>query len=282
MQADETIFEFKQILAVPDAESIDAWRDMAQAIDISDDKTLAIYAVEALHRLDLAVSQDTEAPNPVANLEQLVNKDALKDLENRKYEFEMRCLRSASEDNTCGTCLANVAVAYLEGLGIIRDYRQAMKWYLKAADRGSDIAMYAIGFMYHYGRGVKTDDAQALVWFRKSADGGNGLAMTVIGQAYQAGNGVDRDFAKAMIWYCKAANANDGLGMNDLGSLYELGLGVKQDYAAAMIWYRKGSEAGCRKSCGNVARLYEEGLGVEKNAAEAAKWRAREMQSAGN
>ena len=45
-----------------------------------------------------------------------------------------------------------------------RDYRQAVKWYKKAALNGSRQAQHRLGSMYARGQGVKQDYAKAYAW----------------------------------------------------------------------------------------------------------------------
>ncbi len=67
------------------------------------------------------------------------------------------------------------------GLGVpIRDYRQAMQWFRKAADAGSGLgsswAMNNIGDMYEKGySGVATAE-EAIKWYKKAAENGFELA----------------------------------------------------------------------------------------------------------
>jgi TPR repeat protein len=49
---------------------------------------------------------------------------------------------------------------YDNGLGVDRDYAEAMKWYQKAADQGNAIAEGDVGFMYDNGQGVQQDYAE--------------------------------------------------------------------------------------------------------------------------
>jgi len=54
-----------------------------------------------------------------------------------------------------------------------QNYREALKWYRKAADQGNAIAQYNIGSMYATGHGVPQDDVTAHLWFSLSAAQGD-------------------------------------------------------------------------------------------------------------
>ena len=67
----------------------------------------------------------------------------------------------------------NLAYMYRAGLGVSRDYAEAMRWYRKAADQGYSDAQFNIGVMYANGDGVSRDYTEAMRWFRKAADQGD-------------------------------------------------------------------------------------------------------------
>src|ERR1700747_2082587 len=48
--------------------------------------------------------------------------------------------------------------------GIVRDERQAFRWFARAADHGSLAAQAKLGFLYWGGRGVPKDVNQAYFW----------------------------------------------------------------------------------------------------------------------
>lgn len=58
------------------------------------------------------------------------------------------------------------------GQGVPRDYKEAMKWYRKAADQNLAIAQYNLGALYVNGQGVTQDDIQAYMWINLAAEQG--------------------------------------------------------------------------------------------------------------
>jgi TPR repeat protein len=61
---------------------------------------------------------------------------------------------------------------YANGKGVLKDDKQAVYWYQKAADQGLAEAQYNLGVMYVNGKGVLKDYKQAVYWCQKSADQG--------------------------------------------------------------------------------------------------------------
>ena len=53
---------------------------------------------------------------------------------------------------------------YDKGEGVPQDYKEAVKWYTKAAEQGDVDAQYNLGLMYYNGEGVPKDLVQAYAW----------------------------------------------------------------------------------------------------------------------
>ena len=62
---------------------------------------------------------------------------------------------------------------YSIGQGVPQDYKEAMKWFRKAAEQGHAIAQYNLGFMYYKGRGIPQDYVESYAWFNISAAQGD-------------------------------------------------------------------------------------------------------------
>jgi TPR repeat protein len=66
---------------------------------------------------------------------------------------------------------------YAKGDGVEQDYVEALKWYRKAAERGSAGGQLYLGVCYELGEGVPQDDKEAVEWFRKAAEQGHAEAQ---------------------------------------------------------------------------------------------------------
>ena len=58
------------------------------------------------------------------------------------------------------------------GYGDAQDYKEAVKWYRKAAEQGYTIAQFSLGLMYREGQGVVQDYVQAHKWFNIASANG--------------------------------------------------------------------------------------------------------------
>ena len=53
------------------------------------------------------------------------------------------------------------------------DYREAARWYRRAAEQSSGVAQYNLGMFYLDGKGVSQNTDEAIAWLTKAADGGH-------------------------------------------------------------------------------------------------------------
>ena len=110
----------------------------------------------------------------------------------------------------------NLGVMYANGKGVLKDDKQATKWYQKAADQGDADAQHSLGWMYGNGRGVLKDYKQAVKWYQKAADQGGADAQHNLGVMYAYGKGVLKDLSKAKYWI-KKAYENPDVSASTLG-----------------------------------------------------------------
>jgi TPR repeat protein len=61
---------------------------------------------------------------------------------------------------------------YDEGKGVEQDFKEAVKWYQKAADQGDAMAQFNLGAMYGNGQGVEQDNVTAYAWWDIAATNG--------------------------------------------------------------------------------------------------------------
>ena len=70
----------------------------------------------------------------------------------------------------------NLGVMYYNGHGVEQDFKEAFKWFQKAADQGFAIAQYNLGGMYGMGEGVERNYVTAYAWASIAATNGNNIA----------------------------------------------------------------------------------------------------------
>lgn len=111
-----------------------------------------------------------------------------------------------------------VAAMYGSGKGVDRDYKEARKWFLKAAEQGDARSQYNYGIFYYAGLGVDINYKEASKWFQKSAEQGYTKAQFNLGNKYSIGQGIAKDYVTAYKWFDladvnghKDASVNRGL-----------------------------------------------------------------------
>ena len=103
----------------------------------------------------------------------------------------------------------NLGVMYNEGKGVEQDFKEAVKWYRKAADQGDATAQYNLGVMHEIGEGVEQDFKEAVKLYQKSAEQGDVDAQYNLGVIYDEGEIVEENNVTAYAWYNIAAANGD-------------------------------------------------------------------------
>ncbi|WP_345817701.1 tetratricopeptide repeat protein (plasmid) [Paraburkholderia sp. PREW-6R] len=86
-----------------------------------------------------------------------------------------------------------------------------------AANQGHADAQLVLSTFYLTGRGVPKDSAQAAAWLRKAAEQGRPDAQFIVAFDYQRGRGVSKDDAQSIVWLRKAADQGYPAAMTSLG-----------------------------------------------------------------
>lgn len=84
---------------------------------------------------------------------------------------------------------------------------------------------------------VRPDYDDAVKWFRKAAEKGTSWGQFNLGVSYGRGQGVPQDYTEAMKWFLKAAEQGEAMSQYSLGRMYEKGLGVVADHVEAYKWF---------------------------------------------
>ena len=126
----------------------------------------------------------------------------------------------------------------------VQEDAQAIKWYIRAAERGHADAQLQLGRMYDNGEGVPQNHAQALQWYARAAEQGYGPAQYQLGNMYFNGEGVLLDYNQAVRWFTRAAEQGIPGAQISLGRMYAHGEGVQQDDVQAYAWANLASVDG--------------------------------------
>ena len=102
-----------------------------------------------------------------------------------------------------------------------KDDRERVEYFRKSAKRGHWLGAHYLGVMYREGRGVEQDYREAMKWFRKAAmkPAEFSPARVAIGDLYLNGHGVAKDEAEAVKWYRKGAERDYSTAQKKLRDL---------------------------------------------------------------
>jgi uncharacterized protein len=119
-----------------------------------------------------------------------------------------------------------VGERYELGRGVVQNFVEATRWFLRAAQGGAVRSQAKLGEIYFHGRGAPASVTAA------GATASAGLASL-----FPSGLSVAQDYAKAEHWNRLAAAGGDGPSAVRLALQYAAGLGVDCDYAEAERWF---------------------------------------------
>jgi len=175
-----------------------------------------------------------------------------------------------------------LALAYRRGEGVAQDDRQAVAWYLRAAEGGDGLAMNNLGFMQARGLGGLPNDQQAAAqWYQRAAEAGDAAAMGNLGERYRTGNGVPRDLGLAEHWLRRGAEAGDPPSMTRLGAMLSHGDLGRPDQHQALVWFRRAADLGDGFGMAHLGRAHALGDGVATDPGQAAEWFDRAARNGG-
>ena len=120
---------------------------------------------------------------------------------------------------------------YWQGWGVLRDDKEAVQWFQKAASQGLDIAQTNLGSMYGQGRGVPLDYKTAAQWYLKAARQGFAKAQYNLGNLYARGQGVPKDPVQAYMWLQLAFKTTQDIVMRNQAARVQRGLASKMTKA---------------------------------------------------
>ncbi|MDR0309878.1 MAG: sel1 repeat family protein [Candidatus Methanoplasma sp.] len=166
-----------------------------------------------------------------------------------------------------------LGIAYMDGVGVGRDYAKAAELFRKSARQGNSEARNSLAFMYQEGLGVEKDGGKAFKLYKNAASAGNINAQYQTGAYYEGGISVKADMKKAAEWYGKAAESGDTFAMERLGIIYNHGSSeLPSDPEMSFKWFLDAALGGMLGAMCYVGLYYMDGFGTEKDEEEGMKW----------
>jgi TPR repeat protein len=157
--------------------------------------------------------------------------------------------------------IVGLGVNFARGYGCEKNLERAKQLYEIAAERGAAQAQFNLAWCYHYGLGVDRDFGLALKWYSVAAEQGNAGAIRGVGEMYELGaGGLQQDLGKAAQLYEQAAELGDLVAQFNLGVFYEYGDGVPVNRKLAETYLELSANQGHKSAQLNLGLLYQSGV----------------------
>jgi TPR repeat protein len=150
----------------------------------------------------------------------------------------------ASASKGDATAQATLALWYLEGTHGTKDFRQAFRWFYRAACGGNAFAQAWLGDAYATGQGVKADVDEAAKWYERAAIQGHGGATRVLTRLGVAAGEQPEEMARLFNLWLSGAKRGDTTAQRVVGDFYRRGVGVERSAAEAEHWLGEASAQG--------------------------------------
>lgn len=150
------------------------------------------------------------------------------------------------------TELERIGLSYITGKGVERDLDTAISWYKKAAEKGSVIALYQLGFCYD----SKQDHSQAIIWYTKAAEKGLPVAQFKLSEYY----GKEKNADKEVYWLIKAGEQNYAPAQFRMGMILLNDKQYKKYEEGILIWLTRAANNGSRGAEEQLRQIFEKKL----------------------
>ena len=166
--------------------------------------------------------------------------------------------------------LCNTGDDYYYGRnGKQKDYAEAVKYFVQAAELGYTYAQYSLAYCYEKGQGVEANEAESARWYGKAAEQGHASSQCSYGFCCEFGKGVAKNLTEAVKWYRKAAEQGDKIAQCNLGHCFLKAIGTVMDATEAVKWFRKSAAQDYARAQELLGDCYYHGNGVTKDIEQA-------------
>lgn len=149
--------------------------------------------------------------------------------------------------------------------------KEAVQYFLKAAEKEHVHAQYQLALAYHTGEGTKKNEDECVKWLEKAAAKSHKEATELLNEILekQRTKREKTEFKN----HLRQAEKGDAYAQAKVAELYLNGVGVKEDVEKGIEWYEKASETDEGYAARQLAKIYSEGKYVPADSEKAAYWR---------
>lgn len=166
-----------------------------------------------------------------------------------------------------------LGLIYASGQSVTKDYKEANKWFRRAAENGSGLALCWSGMLYAARGNPSRDYSVAMDLFRKAVATHQGKACGALhlGVMYLEGEGVPVNVSEGISWWQQSAAETGKSAIQSQIWLGEIYL-HQENYTEAAKWLQKAAEQGDPHAQERLAMMYTNALGFIQDDAQAVKW----------
>ncbi|WP_430397400.1 tetratricopeptide repeat protein [Ferrovibrio sp.] len=107
-----------------------------------------------------------------------------------------------------------LGLMYARGHGAERNFTEANRWFMAAADQGDVVGQYGLGLSYLGGNGIAKDEAKAVPLLRAAAEKGHKHAAYFYAYCMLSGRGTTQDAYNGMNWLNEARRRGSDEAVN--------------------------------------------------------------------
>lgn len=154
---------------------------------------------------------------------------------------------------------------YYFGDSIQQNYKEAVRWYTIAADKGYPNSQNNLALCYLYGDGVPVniEKAMQLLYLAAAQDLPN--AMHILANIFGNKDNIVYNPDSCFYWDKRAADLEYIYSQYQLSLYYENGFGTELNEEQAFNWALKAAQKGYVEAEERVVHLYIDGKGIEKD-----------------
>lgn len=163
-------------------------------------------------------------------------------IQNKQYQEAVRHLLLAAEKGH-GGAMGNIGILYASGTGVEKSIEKGLEWMKKGAEHNDLHSMLNLGL--HFAQNHPQNFNESFKWLKKASDHNYAQAMGHLAMLYATGQGTTQNSDEAKKWLDKGVAMRDAHCMFNYGVLYYQGVpGFTKDKDKAVQWMNKAKTAG--------------------------------------
>ena len=160
-----------------------------------------------------------------------------------------------------------LAICYLEGFGLEKNYKMAMDIIISQAEKGYAVSQNSLGCCYDYGDSMPLNYSEAFKWFMFAALQGEHNSQKNVGVYYKYGKAVTKNIDEAKRWLFLSSEQGNATAQYELADLYEKEKGF---YHAFKLYTASANQENSSAQF-KLAKMYQNGIWVQKDIEKSKK-----------